>query len=155
VTVCGHHFPDKAWQVCCSCCTGMCTRGDTVFWYFLDWLFCWVCERHCLHPLTAGIYCCPLQNFSLQHVLLLLCPIPVPHMSAVFPLHVRCLPHVWCYCMVVFLLCLVVLCFCLMSHQIMHCSLTSRQVSNSRYLLRKKVKSCLKKSENGWKKPNS
>jgi len=29
----------------------------------------------------------PLCNFCIQHVLLLLCLIPVPHMSAVFPLH--------------------------------------------------------------------
>ena len=39
---------------------------------------------HCLHPLTAGIHCFPLRNFSLWHVLLLLlCLIPVPHVSSV------------------------------------------------------------------------
>jgi len=60
----------------------MCTWEDTVVWCFLDSLFCWVCWMHCLHPsrpLTAGMHCFALCNFSLQHVLLLLCLIPDLH----------------------------------------------------------------------------
>jgi len=33
VTVCGPHFPDKAWWVCCSCCVGMCTLGDSLLMF--------------------------------------------------------------------------------------------------------------------------
>jgi len=87
------HYLDIAWWVCCTCCVHMCAWGDIVFWCFLDWLFCWVCWMHSLHPLRSGIYCFS-HNFSMQHLLLLLCLIPVSHISAAFPASFCCLSDV-------------------------------------------------------------
>ena len=87
------HFPDKAWWVCCSCCVGMCTWRDTVLWWFLDWLVCWVCWRHCPCPLAAGI-----QILSSSWLFLTACiAASMPNSS---PAHVCSVPtaslHVWC-----------------------------------------------------------
>ena len=90
--ICGSCFPHIAFSVCCSCCVSMCKWGSIAFCCFLNWLFCWVCWMHCVHPLTSTIYCFPLCHFSLQHVLLLLYLIIVLHMSVVFLLHAWCLP---------------------------------------------------------------